>query len=183
VNPQQVEMLKRIGSRIRSERNRLSLSMEALANKVGISKMTLHRIETGATSPSIIILTEISFHLKQPIESLIKEGEPNVVLLKKNQQDTIFDPESGIRVLAPRGLITDRITITCAELEEGTVIETHENKGFEWAYIIEGKAVVGVGTKSYPVEGDDAIFYDAHYPHSIRVHKRVQYVGLFLRDE
>jgi transcriptional regulator with XRE-family HTH domain len=179
----QEEMLKRIGSRIRAERNRLGLSLEALANKVGISKMTLQRIETGATSPSIITLTEISFHLKQPIESLIKEGEPNVFLLKKDLQDTIFDPESGIRVLAPRGLISDRITVTRAELKEGTVIETHENRGFEWAYIIEGRAVVEVGARSYPLEGGDAIFYDAHYPHSITVYERVRYVGLFLRDE
>ena len=101
-----------MGGKIRNERNRLGLSLEALARKVGISKMTLHRIETGMTSPSIITLTEISFHLKKPIESLIHEGDPKVVLIKKAKQDNIMDPESGIRVLAPRGLITDRITLT-----------------------------------------------------------------------
>ena len=103
---QQDEILKRIGTKIRNERNRLGLSLEALARKVGISKMTLHRIETGMTSPSVITLTEISFHLKKPIESLIREGDPKVVLIKKAEQDDIMDPESGIRVLAPRGLIT-----------------------------------------------------------------------------
>jgi transcriptional regulator with XRE-family HTH domain len=98
MEPQQEEMLKRIGARIRSERNSLGLSLEALAKKVGVSKMTLQRIETGFTSPSIITLTDLSFHLKQPIETLIKEGEPKVVLLKKVEQNAVFDPESGIRV-------------------------------------------------------------------------------------
>mgnify|MGYP006291389931 FL=1 len=177
------EMLQRIGGRIRAERNRLGLTLEALAAKVGVSKMTLQRIETGATSPSIVTLTDISFHLKQPIESLIREGEPNVVLLKKDDQDTLFDPESGIRVLAPRGLISERVIITCARLDLGTVIETHVNRGFEWAYLIQGKAVVTVGAGAYPVEKGDAIFYDAHYPHSIQVLEAVQYVGLFLHDE
>jgi transcriptional regulator with XRE-family HTH domain len=177
------EMLQRIGSRIRAERNRLGLTLEALAAKVGISKMTLQRIETGATSPSIVTLTDISFHLKQPIESLIREGEPNVVLLKKDRQETLFDPESGIRVLAPQGLISERVTITCARLDRGTVIEPHVNRGFEWAYLIQGKAVVTVGSNEYPIEEGDAIFYDAHYSHSIQVKEEVRYVGLFLHDE
>ena len=147
MEPRQKEMLERIGAKIRSERNRLGLSLEVLAKKVGVSKMTLQRIETGSTSPSIIILTDISFHLKQPIETLIKEGEPKVVLLKKGEQNTIFDPESGIRVLAPKGLITDRLTVTYAELGAGETIELQQNKGFEWTFLIDGKAVVRVGMR------------------------------------
>jgi len=180
---QQDEILKRIGTKIRNERNRLGLSLEALARKVGVSKMTLHRIETGITSPSVITLTEISFHLKKPIESLIREGDPKVVLMKKTEQDDVMDPESGIRVLAPRGLITDRIALTSAELKRGYAIETHVNHGFEWAFLIKGKAVVTVAGKDYPMEAGDCIFYDAHFPHSITVKKKIQYVGLFLKDE
>lgn len=180
---QQGEILKRIGSKIRAERNRLGLSLEALARKIGISKMTLHRIETGMTSPSVITLTEISFHLMKPIETLIHEGEPKVVLIKKAEQDNIMDPESGIRVLAPRGLITDRITLTSAELSKGYAIETHVNHGFEWAVLLSGKAVVTVAGKDYPMQAGDCIFYDAHFPHSIRVKEKLQYVGLFLKDE
>jgi transcriptional regulator with XRE-family HTH domain len=179
----QQEVLKRIGAKIRSERNRLGLSLEALARKVGISKMTLHRIETGTTSPSVITLTEVSFHLKQPVESLIGEGDPRVVVLRRNQQDTIMDPESGIRVLAPRGLISDRVTITTAELEKGFAIEPHKNHGFEWAYVIRGKADVTVAGKRHRIEKGDAIFYDAHFTHSIEVKEKTQYVGLFLKDE
>jgi transcriptional regulator with XRE-family HTH domain len=180
---QQCEILKRMGAKIRNERNRLRLSLETLARKVGISKMTLHRIETGMTSPSVITLTEISYHLKKPIESLIREGDPKVVLFKKAEQDNIMDPESGIRVLAPRGLITSRITLTSAELKKGYAIETHVNHGFEWAFLIKGKAVVTVAGKEYPMQAGDCIFYDAHFPHSIRVKEKLQYVALFLKDE
>ena len=183
MEPRQKEMLERIGARIRAERNSLGLSLEALAKKVGVSKMTLQRIETGSTSPSIIILTDISFHLKQPIETLIKEGEPKFLLLKKDQQENLWDPKSGIRILAPRGLISDRITITRSELTKGTIIEKHQNKGFEWAFIIEGNAILYLGDKSYSLEGGDAVFYDAHYPHGMKVNKKVRYVMLFLKDE
>lgn len=180
---QQCEILRRIGAKIRNERNRLGLSLEALARKVGISKMTLHRIETGMTSPSVITLTEISFHLKKPIESLIHEGDPKVVLIKKAEQDDLMDRESGIRVLAPRGLISDRIAITAAELDKGVVIEPHTNGGFEWAYLTKGEAVVNVAGKRYKMGEGDAIFYDAHYSHSIEVKEKIRYVGLFLKDD
>jgi hypothetical protein len=42
---------------------------------------------------------------------------------------------------------------------------------------------VRVGTKDYDVAEGDTIFYDAHFPHSIRVYEKIHYVGLFLQDE
>ena len=144
--------------------------------------MTLHRIETGTSSPSIITLAEISFHLKQPVEALLREGDAKVVLLKAADQDSLFAPDSGVRIVAPQGLISDRIVITRAELDEGTEIEPHANQGFEWALLIQGVATVGVGSKEYRISAGDAIFYDAHFPHWIRVEEKIRYVGLFLHD-
>lgn len=178
----QVETLKQIGGRIRSERKRLGLSLEALAGKAGISKMTLHRIETGATSPSIVTLAEISFHLKKPLEALIRQGQAKVVLIRHDQQDTIFDPRHGIRVVAPAGLISERIVLTYAEVEAGTIFETHTNHGFEWALLIQGRASVAVGDKEYLIQAGDSIFFDAHFPHSMVIEEKVKYINLFLKD-
>lgn len=175
--------LKQIGMKIRMERKGLGLSLEALAKKVGVSKMTLQRIEIGETAPSIVLLSEIAFHLKRPVESLLREGDAKVVHLKKEQQETLFHQSRKWRIVGPKGLITDRITLTYSELEKGTVIEPHTNKGFEWAFLLQGKAVVDIGGKGYSFESGDALFYDAHYPHSIEVVEKIRYVGLFLSDD
>lgn len=177
------EKLRKLGSRIRRKRKSLGMSMEVLAQKVGISKMTLHRIENGLSSPSIITLTEISQQLKQPLEALIREPAGHVTVIRKGEQDTIFEPEYGIRVVAPRGLISDRITATHAELEEGTVIEPHTNNGHEWAVLLDGKAVVTVADREYPIEAGDAIYYDARVPHGMRVEEKIRYIGIFVRGE
>jgi transcriptional regulator with XRE-family HTH domain len=179
----QQRTLKNIGSKIRAERKHLGLSLEALAKKVGISKMTLQRIETGATSPSIIHLTEIAFHLKRPVDSIIREGEAKVVHLRKDQRDTLFNRQKKFRLIAPKGLISDRITLTYSELEKDMIIEKHTNNGFEWAFLIEGSALVEISGAEYLFKAGDAIFYDAHFPHSIRVEQKIKYVGLFLQDE
>jgi transcriptional regulator with XRE-family HTH domain len=183
IKAHQQKALKSIGSKIRVERNKQGLSLETLAGMVGVSKMTLQRIETGMTAPSIVLLTEIAFHLKRPVESLIREGNSKVIHLKRGQQESLFDQARKFRVIGPRGLISDRVTVTYSELEKNAVIETHTNKGFEWAFLFEGSALVDVGGSQYHFESGDAIFYDAHVPHSIQVEQKVRYVGLFLRDD
>ena len=54
-----VHLNLKVGPKIRAERKHLGLSLEAPAQKVGVSKMTLQRIETGSTSPSIVVLGSI----------------------------------------------------------------------------------------------------------------------------
>ena len=140
------------------------MSLETLAQKVGISKMTLHRIETGVSSPSIITLAEISYHLKQPLEALFQEGEAKVVVIKREAQEKLLNNEYGIRVVAPAGLISDRIIMTYASLDEGTYIEDHTNKGLNGPFLLKGRAVVGVNGNEYPIEAGDSILFDAHFP-------------------
>lgn len=179
----QQDPLGKIGLNIRAERKRLGLSLEALAERVGVSKMTLQRIETGTTSPSIVLLSQISTHLKRPIESFIREGKIEVVHLKKNKQDALFNHERGFRIIGPQGLVSDRITLTYQELEKDAITESHANEGFEWSYIIEGSAIFEIGEEKYVLEGGDSIYFDAHFPHSTRVIEKMTCVGLFLRDE
>lgn len=174
--------LKKIGLKIRAERKRQGLSIEALADRVGISKMTLQRIETGTTSPSIVLLSQLSHHLKRPVETFIREGKVEVVHLKKDRQDALFNHERGFRIIGPQGLISDRITLTYQELEKDVITESHTNKGFEWSYIIQGSAVFEIGGEKYFLEEGDAIYFDAHFPHSTRVIEKMRIVGLFLRD-
>ena len=182
IKSRQKKTLRSIGAKIRTERKKHGLSLDALAKRVGVSKMTLQRIETGVTAPSIVLLTEVAFHLKRPVEALIHDGKARVVHLKKGQQETL-DRAKKFRVIGPRGLVSDRIILTYSELQKDAVIDTHTNKGYEWAFLIEGSAWVDVGGNRYLFESGDAIFYDAHFPHSIQVKKTCRYVGLVLRDE
>ena len=56
-----------IGFRIRDLRKKKGLSMNQVADKVGVSYITIHRIETGKVSPSVVLLSEIADCLGEPI--------------------------------------------------------------------------------------------------------------------
>jgi transcriptional regulator with XRE-family HTH domain len=172
-----------IGAKIRSERKRLRLSIESLAEKIGISKMKLQRIETGASSPSIVLLTQIAHHLKRPVESFVRDGKASAVHLKKKQQDALSDKKRGFRIIGPVGLISDKITLTYQELEKDTITESHTNEGIEWAYIIEGSAIFEINEEKFLLEEGDSICFDARVPHSTRVIETIKCIGLFQRGE
>jgi len=65
--------LQKLGKRIESLRESAGLSRQILAEKVGISRMQLYRIETGSGdgNPSILVLRKISKELKVLLSELI----------------------------------------------------------------------------------------------------------------
>jgi putative transcriptional regulator len=56
-------------------RERAGLSQPALAERVGVGRATIARIEAGGTSPSVTIALAISRELGEPVETLFGGGE------------------------------------------------------------------------------------------------------------
>ena len=65
--------VEEIGTKIRTERKKGGLTLEQLARKVGISAITLQRIETGKSSPSVIVLYQIANAVNRPMFSFFEE--------------------------------------------------------------------------------------------------------------
>jgi transcriptional regulator with XRE-family HTH domain len=63
-----------IGNRIREIRKNNGMSMKEMAQKVGVSYLTIQRIETGKVSPSVALLSEIAYHLRHPIASFFDKA-------------------------------------------------------------------------------------------------------------
>ena len=79
--------VEEIGTKIRIERKKSGLTLEQLARKVGISAITLQRIETGKSSPSVITLSEIANAINRSIFSFFEEkGKPFIHIKRKNQR-------------------------------------------------------------------------------------------------
>ena len=88
-----------MGKRVREIRKNAGLSMKELAAKVGVSFLTIQRIETGKVSPSVALLSEIAYHLNYPLASLVAEGKP-VIHIKGSQQPVIESRNPEMRILA-----------------------------------------------------------------------------------
>jgi transcriptional regulator with XRE-family HTH domain len=92
-----------LGERIRDERARRSLSLEALARKARVSRSMLSAVERGEKAPSVLILDQIATGLGTSIARLLaSEREGRVVIIRAAEQDRAVDPSGWERrILSP----------------------------------------------------------------------------------
>ncbi|OPY73598.1 MAG: DNA-binding transcriptional repressor PuuR [Syntrophorhabdus sp. PtaU1.Bin058] len=176
-------MVNSVGLKIRNERRALHWSLKELAAKVGISTMTLQRIETGKTSPSVSVLAEIAYHLRQPIDYFFQEKEPKMLVVKKDKQSIVESPGMKLTIIAPLDLTGKNILVNLGEAREGSFIDPHVEEGHSLVYVLEGDAVIEHdGVEHYLTEGD-VVYYDARYSHSVKAIGKVhRFLSIFFKE-
>jgi transcriptional regulator with XRE-family HTH domain len=175
--------MKRVGTRIRLERQKQKLTLAQLAKRVGINPVTLHRIETGKSSPSVALLSEIAQALNHPIVSLVQEIDKPLIHIKKKEQQTLSVAALKVKVVGPPKMIRDNIVVTYGELKKGKRIDAHSNPGIEWAYVIEGKCEHKQDDKSFILEAGDSISYDARVEHSVLALEKLKFIGIYVKEQ
>ncbi|MBQ8131329.1 MAG: helix-turn-helix transcriptional regulator [Bacilli bacterium] len=134
----------KFGDNLKTLRKRKSLSQEDLAERVGVSRQSVSKWETGEAYPEMNNILELCkiFHCQindlvndnmVDIDSLGEEVKMNVVKLKKEQQKKMKGLSKAIYVLARIGKICTRIAIPfmviamVAVLYVGSIININEN--------------------------------------------------------
>jgi len=59
---------------IRVERAKVRITQKELADRVNVSRQTIHAIETGKFIPRIILAMKIARFFNKPVESIFKLG-------------------------------------------------------------------------------------------------------------
>ena len=98
VPPESAEIERRIAARLGRLRTERGWSLEALAERSGISRATLSRLERGELSPTASMLGRLCTTFGWTLSRLMAEAEtraPNFV--PASQQAVWTDPETGYR--------------------------------------------------------------------------------------
>jgi DNA-binding XRE family transcriptional regulator len=173
--------MNKLGNKIRAERKKNKMTLEELAKQVGISPITLHRVETEKTSPSVFLLSKIAEVLNKPVFSFLDTPGASVVKLERAAQPTVSSDGVRSRVIGPRKMIKENIQVVYGRAKN---IDPHVNPGVEYIYCIKGKAEVSINGKSYFVETGDAIAYDAKMEHSMTsLSGRTTYFAVYVQDD
>jgi transcriptional regulator with XRE-family HTH domain len=170
-----------VGAKIRMERRRLGLSLEQLAHKVGTSPITLQRIETGKSSPSVALLVEIAGHLNKPIVSFIDEPRRPYFFIKRDDQQSISSSGLDVKIVGPRNMLAPNMTVSFGQLKKGERVDAHTNPGIEYAYNLEGKCLFRIGEESFVQEAGDSISFDGGLEHSIEALEKLVFFGIYLK--
>jgi transcriptional regulator with XRE-family HTH domain len=175
--------VEEIGSKIRTQRKKGGLTLEQLARKVGISAITLQRIETGKSSPSVIVLDEIAAALNRPLFSFLEGGGKPFVHIKSKDQQVVSGRSLMSMFVGPRRMIADNIVVIRGQLEKGKSIDPHTNPGVEWVYGTEGTGKFTLNGEIHILEAGDSASYDARLEHSVTALETMKYFAIVVEDK
>ena len=153
-----------LGERIRLERLRRRLSLEALAAQTGVSRSMLSDVERGAKVPTVLVLDRIATGLGTSIARLLGEERSGaVIVLRREEQDVAIDPSGWERrILSPvlPGVEFEFMRTTIHPGVDAGVFSPHTPGSLEWVAMERGTLLLTINGTPYTLHGGDSIYYD-----------------------
>jgi transcriptional regulator with XRE-family HTH domain len=175
-----------IGNRIRLLRSQRNLTLQALAEKTGLSSSMLSLVERGKTSPSIGTLVAISSALGAHMSDLFdnRAGKRREPVIRVEDQPVYITAESVkrriVRTDDERG-----IELVFNEYEPGTGSGSGlvHHSGHEYGVVLEGTLTVEVDGAEYELDPGDSISYSSQLPHRIQNNGRNHVTAVWINLE
>jgi DNA-binding XRE family transcriptional regulator len=161
-----------IANHVRSRRLEIGLTVGQLAERTGISKGMLSKIENAQTSPSLSTLERLSSSLDMPVTSLFRglAEERDAVFVKAGTGPEIV--RKGTRAGHTYQLLGTlrgpykRVEPLLVSLAESTeVFPLFQHPGIELLYMLEGIMEYSYGREHYRMEKGDTLQFEGDIPH------------------
>jgi len=166
-----------IGEKLRTLRLRKSLGLVELGKHTGLSTALLSKLERGKLFPTLPTLLRIALVYGVGLDYFFSdERKRRVVSLVRKAERVRFPEKPGLHdtpyyfeCLDYRA--TDRkLSAYVAEFEELPVekVRPHQHAGVELLYVVKGSLILRIGSEDFPLEAEDAIYFDSALQHSYR---------------
>jgi len=170
-----------LGQTIRQTRKARGWSLKTFSEKIGISIMTLQRIETGQVSPSVKLMIEIAAHLDRPITDFIQDKERTLVRLKSNRIKSWDKGPVHQLDIFPQGVIEEKLGITLGEIKAGQTQEWQTEDLYHGCHLLEGKGTLELENKKVSLKKGETLYFDARAKHRLVSPSGAKFVLIYRR--
>ena len=159
----------RLGGRVRESRRRRSLTLEELAERSGVSRAMISKLERGEKNPTLVVAARLAEGLGVTLSRLAgMEERREVVVVPRERRMIMRDPETGFerQLLSPNfgggGVEFVRNVYPRAPPREssrrtaGVSRSTSSSSGGVWAIL---------GGEEYLLREGDALYFEADVTH------------------
>lgn len=161
-----------IGRRVRGLRQQRQLSLEALAERSGVSVSMLSTVERGQKVPSILVMGRIATALDTAIGRLVgEEATPRVIVMRAADQRVVKDP-AGMerRSLSPvlPDIEFELVRMTLLPGVNAGTFPPHRAGSREYLVVETGTLTLTLDGTEYRLHTGDSIYHDGDCGHGYR---------------
>lgn len=161
-----------LATRLKELREGRRWSLRETADKTGVSKSMLSKIERGLTSPTAMVLGKLAEGFGISISQLVGGERLNgdVVIVPYGEQPVFRVPTTGFerRSLSPlsiQGSGVDFVVNVLPPSQSSGTFPPHRAGVEETLAVASGRLSLQLGDRQYDLKAGDAIFYRAHVSH------------------
>jgi XRE family transcriptional regulator, regulator of sulfur utilization len=166
-----------LGHRLRALRRERNLSLDALAERSGVSVSMLSTVERGRKVPSILVLGQIATALDTSIGRLVDvERAPRVVVVRAVDQRVIKNAAGFVRrTLSPvlPGVEFELVHFTLPPGVDAGTFPPHRPGSREYVAVASGTLTLSLAAVDYVLQAGDSIYHDGDCTHGYRNDGRV----------
>lgn len=176
------ELTAGLAARLHLERKQRHWSLDELAERSGVSKAMISKIERAETSPTAVLLGKLAGAFGLTLSTLLARAEqPAGRLLRHDQQPVWQDPDSGFlrRQVSPASDLP--LELIHVELPAGVTID-YPQAVFtyvrQWLWVTEGTLVFTEGEQTHVLSEGDCLQLDS--PADCQFHNPRQHACRYL---
>lgn len=163
-------MEREFAERVREARRRQGLSLEALADRSGVSRATLSKIERGDRNPSLHAAVQIAEGLRTPLGELIGQSpSASVTIVRHGTAQRLVDETTKIAreslLAVRRGTELVRYTLPAQASTE--LFPAHEVGAREGFFVLAGQVRITSGEATVDLAAGDAAVTPGDREHRI----------------
>ncbi|MFE7129873.1 XRE family transcriptional regulator [Streptomyces sp. NPDC057638] len=160
-----------VAPRLRDLRRRRGLTLEAAAQRAGLSPAHLSRLETGRRQPSLPMLLSLARIYGTTIAELLGELSPerDPVIRAGRREPAAADGWTYHQVGSP-GRAMQALRVIVPYGAQGDLVRVHP--GEEWVHVLTGRLRLGLGEVVHELGPGDSAHYDSLTPHRLAAASR-----------
>jgi transcriptional regulator with XRE-family HTH domain len=164
-----------LGEKLRTLRVRKSMGLVDLGKHTGLSAAMLSKLERGKLFPTLPTLLRIAMVFGVGLEYFFTdERKRHVVAIARKKERLRFPDNPGGGSIAYNFESLDfkaterKLNAFYAEFQttSSDKARPHQHPGVELLYLISGKVELTVGSETYTLEAEDAVYFDSGVRHS-----------------